>query len=353
MSNPQISVVIPAYNAQNTIVQTIQAVLEQDFSDELEVIVIDDGSIDATAEKIKSFSVERPYRQLKYIYQNNAGPAAARNRGAQEAKGSILFFTDSDCVPQANWIKTMLPHLTQNTKEEIAAVSGSYGIANPENLLARCIHREILFRHHHLLPTFPKVLGSYNFCVKRKIFEEVKGFDVAYRNASGEDNHFSYKILQAGYKIYFEKESLVDHYHTVSLKKYLYEQYRHGYWRARMYRQYPAMLRGDDYTFWKDIIEVPLVVMIIGFLILSAFFRASVYIGFSIIFFVALWLLDLWFGMRVTGSWGEGIFFGSVMFFRAFARTSGFFKGCLDLLSKICSAPKSKTFLKIITSGFI
>ena len=168
----------------------------------------------------------------------------------------------------------------------------------------------------------------------------MKGFDVAYRNASGEDNHFSYKILQAGYKIYFEKESLVDHYHTVSLKKYLYEQYRHGYWRARMYRQYPAMMQGDDYTFWKDIVEVPLVVAVIGFLILSLILWASACLDLSIIFIVALWCLDLSFGIRVTRSFSEGIFFGYIMFFRAFARTLGFLKGCLDFLRKKSSSPK-------------
>src|SRR5689334_23313141 len=115
MSSPRISVIIPAYNYAGMISKTIQAVLAQDVSSQIEIIVVDDGSTDATAQVVRSFS------QVKYIYQTNRGPAAARNRGAQESQGEYLFFTDSDCIPHPDWIQKMLPHFQDAS---VAVVAG-------------------------------------------------------------------------------------------------------------------------------------------------------------------------------------------------------------------------------------
>lgn len=324
--NPQISIIIPAYNSEDTIRQTLEAVIKQDLSCESEIIVVDDGSTDDTAEIVQALGEGG---RIKYIHQENSGPAAARNRGVQEARGNIVFFTDADCIPHLDWIQKMMPHFFASNRDETAVVAGSYGIANPGNLLARCIHKEILFRHHHLMPDFPKVFGSFNFGARKKIFNKVGGFNADYRHASGEDNDLSYKILAAGYKIYFEKDALVDHYHPERLFQYLREQYRHGFWRVKMYRCHPHMGRGDDYTFWKDIVEIPLVLSFLTALFLTMF-------GFSFFFvcalgiLIALSLLELYFGKIITQSFPQGLFFGFIMGLRAFARTFGFISGLLN-----------------------
>ena len=242
-----VSVVVPAYNCQSTIFQTIQALLAQTYAP-VEIVVIDDGSTDETARIVQSFP------EIRYLRQENAGPSAARNRGFELSKGDLVFFTDSDCIPERDWVEKMRQGFFRS---DIGVVAGSYGIANREVLLARCIHAEILFRHHKLMPRFPKAFGSYNFCIKREVFKAVGGFNTQYRQASGEDNDLSYKVHKAGFKIYFCKEAQVRHFHTGHLKKYLSEQFRHGFWRAKMYFDHPDMAGGDDYTFWKDIIEVP------------------------------------------------------------------------------------------------
>ena len=244
--NPSfVSIIIPAYNCAATIKKTITAVLNQSYTP-IELIVVDDGSKDSTAEIVRAFT------NIQYIYQNNAGPAAARNRGAREAKGEIVFFTDSDCFPLQDWIETAMAAFKD---QGVHAVAGSYDIANAESILSRCIHKEILFRHYKLMPLYPKAFGSYNVGIRKDVFEKVGGFNEGYRYASGEDNDLSYKILRGGYKIYFEKKAKVQHVHQSNLWKYLKEQYRHGYWRAKLYKDHPRMTKGDDYTFWKDIIE--------------------------------------------------------------------------------------------------
>ncbi len=87
-----VSVIIPTYNRAATIGKAVESVLNQTYGN-IEVIVVDDGSQDATREVLDGFD-----EAIKAIYQKNAGPSVARNRGVSESKGGILSFLDSDDV---------------------------------------------------------------------------------------------------------------------------------------------------------------------------------------------------------------------------------------------------------------
>lgn len=324
MSKPTVSVVVPAYNCAQTIAQTIESLLKQTnpFS---QIVIVDDGSTDDTAAVIKSFD------SVKFIYQDNAGPACARNTGAKAANTEWVVFTDSDCIAHQDWCEKLSRGFSESKH---GAVMGSYGIANSSSLLARCVHGEILYRHRCLMPKYPQAFGSYNVAICKKIFEEVGGFDETYRNASGEDNDLSYKILQSGYKIYFEQEALVDHFHPQKVYKYLKEQYRHGFWRVKMYQNHPQMIKGDDYTYWKDIVEMPLA---LGMIVL---FGASFFAGWAwnawIFLTVVLSFIELYGAYVTLKKPFESIFWSFVLFFRAFARFFGLSSGVvLFFTSKI------------------
>ena len=90
MSGPLVSVIIPTFNRARTITHAVESVLQQTHRP-LELIVVDDGSTDGTAEVLRAYQ-----DRLIYVYQENAGPAAARNRGIRESKGDLLAFLDSD-----------------------------------------------------------------------------------------------------------------------------------------------------------------------------------------------------------------------------------------------------------------
>ncbi|MEG5140566.1 MULTISPECIES: glycosyltransferase [unclassified Microcoleus] len=87
---PQVSVIIPAYNGDRYIVQAVESGLSQTFTD-WEIIVVDDGSTDETHQVLQPY-----FDRIRYIYQENQGVAAARNRGIQEAKGEFIAFLDQD-----------------------------------------------------------------------------------------------------------------------------------------------------------------------------------------------------------------------------------------------------------------
>lgn len=320
----KVSVVIPAFNAEKTIGKTLEACLSQDYAGQMEVIVVDDGSTDGTREIIGKYPV-------RYIYQENSGPAAARNRGWRASGGEIICFTDSDCIPQRDWVSRLVaPYVNGGL---VGAVGGSYGIANPESLLAYCIQEEISVRHSTMPRTSDtgtglhevRFLGSYNLSVRRSALEDVGGFQEGYKKASGEDNDLSYKILKGGYKVLFDREALVAHYHRDSLWRYLKDQYTHGFWRARIYKDHPDMAGGDDYTRWKDIVEVPLC---LGLLAAMPFSRVSNLwqVLLALLFFLQFGMA---FNLFRRGKRPSCLLFVFVTFLRCFARTLGFIRGLL------------------------
>jgi len=157
----------------------------------------------------------------------------------------------------------------------------------------------------------------------------VGGFNVNYKQASGEDNDLSYKILNAGYKINFNRQFLVKHYHPTCINKYLKEQYRHGYWRVRMYFDHPHMVKGDDYTFWKDIVEIPIILAIF----LSACLKASSLLSTNMLLYTLisfLVMLELFYGYIITKNIFDAIFLSYVMLLRSISRTIGFSSGIVS-----------------------
>src|SRR5512137_682379 len=98
-----ISVIIPAKDAANTLGECLEALLHQEslqLEQDYEVIVVDDGSSDNTVEIAEQHAV-------RVIHQTHAGPAAARNAGVRHAKGTLLAFTDADCVPSPTWLRDL------------------------------------------------------------------------------------------------------------------------------------------------------------------------------------------------------------------------------------------------------
>ena len=91
-----VSVIIPAYNAENFISKAIESVLSQTFQD-FEILVIDDGSTDQTKEVVAQYVCQFS-EKVQYYYQTNKGPAAARNFGIAKAGGDFVSFLDSDDV---------------------------------------------------------------------------------------------------------------------------------------------------------------------------------------------------------------------------------------------------------------
>ena len=98
------SVIIPAYNAEHTISETIASVQKQTFSD-FELLIIDDGSTDRTLKLVQASTDER----IKIFSYKNAGVSVARNRGIAHANGEFISFVDADDGHLTNWSYSLQP----------------------------------------------------------------------------------------------------------------------------------------------------------------------------------------------------------------------------------------------------
>lgn len=253
-----VSIVIPAYNAARTLEACLRACLDQTYP-ETEVIVADDGSTDGTPEIAARLGV-------RYLWQENRGPAAARNTGARAARGEIIAFTDSDCVPASDWIEQLMAGFAP----DIVAVGGTYGIANPESRLARLVHEEIVVRHTRFKDEVD-FLGSFNVAYRKDAFDAVNGFDESFTAASGEDNDLAYRLQDAGGTLRFHRAAVVAHHHPVRLLPYLRTQMWHGFWRVKIYARHRGRARtGDRYASGVELLTPPAMLVLLGLTPLGA-----------------------------------------------------------------------------------
>jgi glycosyltransferase involved in cell wall biosynthesis len=235
-----VSVVIPAYNAENTIGRCLESLMKQDSTEEYEVIVIDDGSIDSTPKIVSKFS------KVKLIKQKNAGPASARNKGASAAKGEFILFTDADCVPMKNWITEMISPFREN--REIVGVKGSYKTLQKE-ITARFVQLEYEDKYTYMInDDFIDFIDTYSAGFKKSVFLEMNGYDTDFPVACAEDIELSYRLSKKGYKMVFNHDAVVYHIHPAKLTDYLKKKYKFAYWRMLALKKNPDKTRKDSHT---------------------------------------------------------------------------------------------------------
>ncbi len=211
---PFISVIIPVHNGERFLGRCLDA-LPAPFEQAFEVIVVDDCSTDRSAEiaLAKGATVIRTPRQ--------SGPAAARNCGAQKARGEILFFIDADVVIRADALDRIAEAFRGNPDR--AAVFGSYD-DDPaeENFLSQYKNLFHHFVHQHSSEnagTFWAGCGA----VRRGVFSALGGFDAGrYLRPAIEDIELGYRIRRAGYGILLDKRLQAKHLKRWSLKSLLH-----------------------------------------------------------------------------------------------------------------------------------
>jgi len=274
VSSPGVAVIVPAFQAERTLPALLAALAGQDADIPFETIVVDDGSTDDTGRIAREAGA-------RVIRQDNAGPAAARNRGWRASSARVLLFTDADCVPRSDWVRRLADAL--DDEHEVAG--GTYAIANPGYLLAEAVHAEIAWRHARL-PEDVEFAGSFNLAATRRALETVGGFDETYPAASAEDNDLSYRLRDAGFRIRFARDAVVAHHHPVRLGGYLKEQMRHGYWRVVLYRKHPARAGGDGYAGFVELAAPPLAMLSLALPLLAPWVPTAP--GLAILAFVAV-----------------------------------------------------------------
>lgn len=263
-SAPDVSVVIPTYNRPAAIHECVRSLYEQTFpAKQFEVIVVDDGSPQPIepilfGDNTLTKNSERP--RLRVIRQTNAGPAAARNRGAKEARGTLIAFTDDDCRPLPNWLETMVAAAAQYPG---AMVGGSTFNGLPHDLFAETsqLILDMVYDHFNASPGHARFLASNNWILPRERFLELGGLDTTFRQAGGEDRDFCDRWTASRHPMIFLADARIEHRHAQNFRKFLNLHYRYGVGAKQFHTRRAARKSGsmrDDIGFHRRLLgQIP------------------------------------------------------------------------------------------------
>ena len=194
------SVIIPTYNDWSRLLQCVTALYNQTLpQDQYEIIVVDNSR-----EGIIPEDVYLP-DYVQFVHEPRSGSYHARNRGSEISIGEILAFTDSDCIPDENWLKNAQTYFDGIND----LVGGKVEIFNSESgsTYGYLYERATAFPQDRNVPRGRGVTA--NLFVKRKVFEKIGGFDSSIK--SGGDWDFTRRCTEAGYQMVYADDVLVKH----------------------------------------------------------------------------------------------------------------------------------------------
>jgi GT2 family glycosyltransferase len=234
-----ISVIIPTFNGASRIGYCLDALIQHTAGRNVEILVVNDGSTDDTADVVQRYS------GVRLITQANAGPAAARNRGALATCGTIILFTDDDCVPTPNWLDAMLEPFEN---PEVVGAKGVYR-TRQKSLVARFVQIEYEDKYR-LMARLPDIdfIDTYSAAFRRDRFLEMTGYDTSFPLACAEDIELSYRMSARGWKMKFAPNAIVYHTHPDTLSKYLKKKYKFAFWRVLAVRKNRSKAMKDSHT---------------------------------------------------------------------------------------------------------
>ena len=240
---PMVSVVICAYNAERTMRACMESLTALDYPN-YEVIVVDDGSRDRTADIAKDFPV-------RLIRQPNKGLSVARNVGMYAARGEFVAYTDSDCVVDPHWLTLMIGAMIENNFD---ACGGPNYAPHEEGRMEACVAAspgapcQVLTaadRAEHL--------AGCNMVFRKSLLIKLGGFDPQF-TAAGDDVDICWRALDAGVALGFCPSAFVWHFRRNTLKAYYGQQRGYGKAEALLYFKYPERFNALGQIKWRGTI---------------------------------------------------------------------------------------------------
>jgi GT2 family glycosyltransferase len=236
---PRVSVVVCSYNGARTIEDTCRGLKALDYPD-FEVIVVDDGSTDRTAEIAKGYG-------FHVIQTPNRGLSAARNTGLREASGSIVAYTDDDAYPDRSWLRYVVAAFLGS---DHAAVGGPNIVPSEDPPLAQCVANAPGGPVHVLLDDrVAEHVPGCNMAFRRSALDAIGGFDEQFRTA-GDDVDVCWRIQERGWTVGFAPAAMVWHHRRSSLRAYWRQQTGYGKAEALLERKWPEKYNTLGHVTW-------------------------------------------------------------------------------------------------------
>ena len=218
-----VSVIVPAYNEAANIAATVRSLVDSDYP-RLEVIVVDDGSTDGTADIVRRLRLPG----VRVVRQDNAGKPAALNTGIRHARGELLVLVDGDTVFEPDAVGLLVQPLRDG---RVGAVSGNTKVANRRGLLGQWQHLEYvvgfnldrrLFDVARCMPTVPGAIGAF----RRAALSDVGGVS---EQTLAEDTDLTMAVIRAGWRVVYAPDAVAWTEAPGSLRQLWRQRYRWCY----------------------------------------------------------------------------------------------------------------------------
>jgi O-antigen biosynthesis protein len=244
---PAMSVVICAHNAESTLDECLRHTSAVDY-EPFEVIVVDDGSTDATA------SIARKHDGVRVLSVPHAGLAAARNEGLRAATGEIVAYLDSDAYPSAEWLLYLALGFD---RPDVVGVGGPSTAAPQDDMGSHQVAAAPGGPVHVLLgDDRAEHIPGCNMAFRKSILEQIGGFDTAF-TVAGDDVDLCWRIIDRGWQIGFHPAAHVWHHRRSGLRAYLRQQLGYGRSEALVEARHPYRFTRTGTARWRGRIYQP------------------------------------------------------------------------------------------------
>jgi len=222
---PTVSVIIPVLNAEATIKDLLDSLIEVDYDKgKLDVIVVDGGSTDRTRDIVQMYRV-------KLVLESRRGINVARNAGVRNSQGEIVAFTDADCAVPKDWIK----RIVENFKDPNVGCLGGSVSRYKDDFISIYADNSIVpvlrrFKKREILDTvqpFSRYPAGCNMAVRRSAIEKLNGFDEQVRYGFDEDELVE-RICNSGFKMVLDPSVMIKHKHRQMLSELLRQTFNYG-----------------------------------------------------------------------------------------------------------------------------
>jgi len=277
------SLIIPVYNRPNEIDELLGSLVEQTYTKNFEVIVVEDGSSESSENVIKNYSRKL---NLHYFFKENTGAGHSRNFGMLKATGNYYIIFDSDCIIPPNYLVEVEKALTHNFTD-------AYGGADAAHESFTTIQKAINYSMTSFFTTGgirgnKKAIDkfqprSFNLGMSKKAFEQTNGFS---KMTIGEDIDLTFRLWENNFETQFIEDAFVYHKRRSTFKQFFKQTFAFGQGRPFLNKKYPDTKK---ITYWFPTVFVcfTLVSLLLGFM-LSKLFLTPITIYFAIIFIDAL-----------------------------------------------------------------
>jgi len=223
--SPTFSVVVPTYERPASLARCLDALAAQTLDhDRFEVIVVDDGSAEPPRAVVARAATSI---EVRLIEQANAGPATARNAGAEASRGRYVVFTDDDCRPDPAWLSAIdvtaacHPGCAIGGRIVNALGDGLYSTAS--QLLV-----EFLYEYFNVDESEGRFFITSNLAFPTESFRRIGGFDVTFPLAAAEDRDLCDRWREAGLCLLYCDDAIVHHAHALGLRSFCRQHFNYG-----------------------------------------------------------------------------------------------------------------------------